>query len=49
MLSENIFYSSVRLKKMILETNDITFRKLQEEDLQSLFKWLNTDFVIEWY
>lgn len=34
---------------MILDTNDITFRKLQEEDLQLMFKWLNTDFVIEWF
>lgn len=29
--------------------NDITFRKLEEKDLKLMYKWLNTDFVIEWY
>jgi len=29
--------------------NDITFAKLEETDIDLLYKWLNTDFVIEWY
>jgi len=28
---------------------EITFRKLEEADLQIMYKWLNTDFVIEWF
>lgn len=27
----------------------ITFERLKEEDLHLLHRWLNTDFVIEWY
>jgi len=29
--------------------NDISFRKLEEKDLKLMHKWLNTEFVKEWY
>lgn len=33
----------------MLETYKISFRKLEEKDLQMMYKWLNADFVIEWF
>jgi RimJ/RimL family protein N-acetyltransferase len=41
-------------KKLYIEkmedcSGDISFRKLQDSDFETLHKWLNTDFVTEWY
>jgi RimJ/RimL family protein N-acetyltransferase len=33
----------------MFEIDKISFRKLEEKDLHMMHKWLNTDFVIEWY
>ncbi len=35
--------------KMVSIGSNITFRRLEEKDLRLMHKWLNTDFVIEWY
>jgi hypothetical protein len=37
------------IEKMDNCSDDISFRKLQESDFETLHKWLNTDFVTEWY
>ena len=28
---------------------NISFRPIQDEDFPQLYKWLNTDFIIQWY
>ena len=33
----------------MIDLTDISFRRLCEGDLPLLHKWLNTDFVMEWY
>lgn len=33
----------------MIKLNEISFRRLEEKDLSLMYKWLNTDFVIEWY
>lgn len=33
----------------MLQNHGISFRKLEEKDLKMMHKWLNTDFVIEWF
>lgn len=33
----------------MLDANGIDFRNLQIGDLHLMYKWLNTDFVIQWY
>lgn len=33
----------------MLEPSKITFRSMQESDLPLMFKWLQTDFVVQWY
>lgn len=30
-------------------SNEISFRTLEEKDLSLMYRWLNTDFVIEWF